>query len=91
MLPSAPKKHHIKKRIGIIIKIFPRASSLDAGVMNGGANKHWPHNNLRNFIPFKLLTGHACCFPVNANTFIIALVQQDTNSSFCLACSEADS
>ena len=60
------------------MSIFPRTSSLDTGIMNSGANKHEPRNNLRNFIPSKLLTEQACCFPINANTFIIAFVQQDT-------------
>jgi hypothetical protein len=78
MLPTAPKKHHIKNRIGIITKIFLHTSSLDAGVMNCWANEHEQHNNVRNFIPFKLLTWHACCFPINANVFLIAFAQQGT-------------
>jgi len=76
---SAPKKQHIKKRIGTIISIFPRTPSLDAGVMYTGTNKHEPHNNLGNCIPSKLLTEHACCFPINENTFVIVFVQQDTH------------
>jgi hypothetical protein len=65
-------KQHIKKRIGVIINIFPRTSSLDIGVMNSGGNKHEPLNNPRSFIPSKLLTEHASCFPIKADTFIIA-------------------
>ena len=64
--------------MGIIISTFLHICSLDTGVMNSGGNKHEQRNNLRNCIPSKLLTEHACCFPINKNTFVIVFVQKDT-------------
>jgi len=46
--------------------------------MNSEVNEHEQRNNLRNVIPSKLLTEQVCCFPINANTFIITFVPQDT-------------
>lgn len=54
----------------IIMKIFPRTSSLGAGVMKGGANKCGLYNNPRNFIPLKLLTRLVRSVSINGNVFI---------------------